>query len=222
MGKVVREKELPLARKTLEKAGVYIANESDIDRLADIAADAYSDYPLHMWFSGGQYDAETTRLIIKASLKTMQRDALICVDSEEMNGFAVWMPPGFTGTKTLPFIFSGGIKLIFRSGLGIIDRLTSYEKLAMRLKKEITDNCGWYLYNLTIRRASQGKGMASKLLLPMLNFCDSEDMVAYLETNKAQNVPLYEHYGFKLERTEKVPRSDVVHYAMARKPLPMA
>ena len=45
-------------------------------------------------------------------------------------------------------------------------------------------------------------------------------MVAYLETNKESNVGLYQHYGFELKREEFVPKTDVMHYAMVRKPNP--
>jgi hypothetical protein len=43
-------------------------------------------------------------------------------------------------------------------------------------------------------------------------------MVAYLETNKEANVPLYEHYGFDLMKEELIPKSPVTHYAMVRHP----
>ena len=148
----------------------------------------------------------------------MTEDAIIYADSEEMNGFAVWLPFGFTGSKTLPFLCNGGMKLILHSGLGIIGRLLTYENYAMNLKKEFTDNYDWYLYNLSIKKDAQGKGIASKLMRPMLKFCDDERMVAYLETNKASNVSLYNHYGFDLKKEEVIPKSNVIHYAMVRQP----
>ena len=130
MDKLVRKIEIPLARKVIEKAGLYIVNENDLDRLADIATDAYLDYPLHNWLTKGKYDKTASKLIMQITLKTMTKDAVIYADSEEMNGFAVWLPFGFTGSKTLPFLFSGGLKLIFHSGLGIIGRLLTYETYA--------------------------------------------------------------------------------------------
>ena len=77
-----------------------------------------------------------------------------------------------------------------------------------------------YLYNLSVSRKAQGKGIASKLLKPMLEFCDQENMVCYLETNKETNVSLYQHYGFQLAEQKLVPKSNVMHYAMTRKPIP--
>ena len=218
MDKLVRKIEIPLARKAIEKAGLYIVQKKDLDRLAEVAADAYCDYPLHNWFTKGKYDKKASKLIMQISLKTMSKDAIIYADSEEMNGFAVWLPFGFTGSKTLPFLFSGGLKLILHSGLGIIGRLLTYEKYAMNLKKEFTDNYDWYLYNLSIKKDAQGKGIASKLMRPMLKFCDDERMVAYLETNKASNVTLYNHYGFALKKEEVIPKTNVIHYAMVRQP----
>lgn len=218
MDKLVRKIEVPLAKRAIEKAGLYIVGKKDLDRLADAAADAYQDYPLHNWFTKGKYDKTASKLIMQISLKTMTEDAVIYADSEEMNGFAVWLPIGFTGSKTLPFLANGGLKLIFHSGPGIIGRLLTYENYAMNLKKNFTDNYDWYLYNLSIKKDAQGKGIASKLMQPMLRFCDDEKMVAYLETNKESNVSLYRHYGFELMKEELIPKTPVTHYAMVRQP----
>ena len=218
MDKLVRKIEVPLAKAAIEKAGLYIVGKKDLERLAIVATDAYRDYPLHNWFMGGKYDEVASRLLMQISLKTMTEDAVIYADSEEMNGFAAWLPFGFTGNKALPFLLSGGLKLILHSGFGIINRLQAYETYAMNLKKRFTDNYDWYLFNLSIKKDAQGKGIASKLMRPMLKFCDDERMVAYLETNKESNVGLYQHYGFDLMKEELIPKTPVMHYAMARKP----
>lgn len=174
MDKLVRKIEIPLAINAIKKAGLYIVQEKDLDRLAEVASDAYQDYPLHNWFTEGKYDAKASKLLMQITLKTMRSDAVIYADSEEINGFAVWLPFGFTGSKTLPFLLNGGLSLILHSGLGIIGRLLIYETYAMNLKKEFTDNYDWYLYNLSIKKDAQGKGLASKLMRPMLRFCDDE------------------------------------------------
>ena len=218
MDKLVRKIEIPMAKKAIKKAGLYIVQEKDLDRLAEIAADAYRDYPLHNWFTKGKYDAKASKLIMQISLKTMTEDAVIYADSEDLNGFAVWLPFGFTGSKTLPFLLNGGLSLILHSGLGIIGRLLAYETYAMNLKKTFTDHYDWYLYNLSIKKDAQGKGIASKLMRPMLGFLDDEKMVSYLETNKASNVSLYQHYGFDLMKEEQIPKTPVIHYAMVRDP----
>ena len=218
MDKLIRKIEIPLAKKAIKKAGLYIVEKKDFGRLAEVAADSYLDYPLHNWFTKGKYDKKASKLIMQISLKTMTKDAVIYADSEEINGFAAWLPFGFTGSKTIPFLLNGGLRLIFHSGLGIIGRLLTYETFAMNLKKEFTDNYDWYLYNLSIKKDAQGKGIASKLVRPMLQFCDDERMISYLETNKESNVGLYKHYGFDLMKQELIPKMTVTHYSMVRHP----
>ena len=219
MDKLVRKRELMLAKKAIKKAGLYIASEKDLDRLAEVAADAYRGYPLHNWFMNGKYDFAISKLLMKITLKTMIKDAVIYADSEEINGYAVWIPRGFSGNKTLPFIMCGGLKLIFRAGFGIIGKLVAYENYAMGLKKQFTNHNDWYLYNLSVKKDAQGKGIATKLMRPMLKFCDGVHMKAYLETNKKTNVGLYQHYDFDLMKEEDIPKSTVAHFAMVRKPI---
>jgi ribosomal protein S18 acetylase RimI-like enzyme len=220
MDKFVRKIELPLAKKIVENAGLYIVPKSRIKELARIAADAYEDYPLHNWFSGGKYDEYIAEKTMEISLKTMADDAVMYADSEELSGFAVWLPLGFNGSKTLPFLANGGLNLILHSGFGIVGRLVAYEKYAMEQKKLFTGNVDWYLYNLSVKKSAQGKGIAGRLLRPMLQFCDRENIVSYLETNKESNVSLYQHFGFELSKKEFIPKTSVMHYAMVRKPSP--
>ena len=218
MDKLVRKIEVPLAKNIVKKAGLYLVPEERYSELAEVAMDAYQDYPLHIWFSGGKYDSKASRIIMDISLKTMVKVAVVYADSEELNGFAIWLPLGFNGSKTLPFLMNGGLELILYSGPSIIGRLLTYETFAMKLKETYTSHVDWYLYNLSVSRKAQGKGIASRLLRPMLEFCDMENMVCYLETNKERNVSLYQHYGFQLAEQKPVPKSNVMHYAMTRKP----
>ena len=218
MDKLVRKIEIPLARRAIENAGLYIVGEKDLDRLAEVAADAYRDYPLHNWLTKGKYDKIASKLIMQTTLVAMKKDAVIYADSEELNGFAVWIPMGFTGSKTIPFLKNGGMELILHSGLGIIGKLLTYETFAMKLKKKYTGHIDWYLYNLSVRKDAQGKGLGRKLLDPMMEFCDDEKMITYLETNKESNVTLYNRFGFELRETNLVPGSPVLHYSMVRDP----
>ena len=218
MNDSVRQIEISAAKNAIKNAGLYLVPKERFGELADVAKDAYQDYPLHNWLSGGQYDPEASREIMEITLKTMAEIAVIYADSEELNGFAVWLPKGFSGNKVLPFLMNGGLKLIFHLGVGMIGRLVTYENFAMQLKKTYTNHNDWYCFNLSVLRKAQGKGIASKLMRPMLNFCDMEKMVCYLETNKESTVSLYQHYDFKLGEQKFVPKSNVMHYAMIRSP----
>lgn len=218
MDKLVRNIEIPLAKRRIDNAGLYIVPEERLEELSETAADAYRDYPLHNWFTKGKYDPMASKLIMYSTLASMKDDAVIYADSEDLNGFAVWIPLGFTGSKILPFLKNGGLRLVLRNGLGMIRKLLVYETFAMNQKKKYTGHVDWYLYNLSVRQSAQGKGIAKKLLQPMLQFGDDEKMVMYLETNKESNIALYRHFGFTLKETNPIPGSDILHYSMVREP----
>ena len=57
----------------------------------------------------------------------MTEDTVIYADSEEVKGFAVWLPFGFTDSKTIPFLTNGGLSLILYSGFGMIGRILTHE-----------------------------------------------------------------------------------------------
>jgi GNAT superfamily N-acetyltransferase len=53
---------------------------------------------------------------------------------------------------------------------------------------------------------SQGRGMGSALLYPVLSRCDADGMAAYLEASTPRNRPLYERDGFKVTDEFKIAR----------------
>ena len=64
MDKLVRKIEVPLAKNIVQKAGLYLVPKERLGELAEVAADAYQDYPLHNWFMGGKYDEIASKLLM--------------------------------------------------------------------------------------------------------------------------------------------------------------
>ena len=212
------KKELEMARNAVKEAGLFLVSKKEIDKLTEVAVDAYQDYPLHNWLSGGKYNPMLSKLLMKVSLKTMLDIGVIYADSPELNGFTIWMPPKFDGSKVLPFLLKGGFILILNFGFKFIKKLMDYETYAMGLKQKFTGNLDWYFFNLCVKKDAQGKGISTKLVKPMLEFLSKQNSVCYLETNKDTNVPIYEHFGFKLMEKGFIPETDVMHFAMVKQP----
>jgi len=59
----------------------------------------------------------------------------------------------------------------------------------------------WYLEGLGTHPDWQRQGIASKVLLPILDRCDAEAVPAYLETQREVNVPFYRGHGFEVSGT---------------------
>ena len=209
----INEKER--LKKYLIENGLHMATKSDFEEIANIAGKAYVNYPLCIYFSGGKYDEEDLKQTIRVSLYSMFDEGIIVTDSEEVNGCAILLPPGFNGLKTSTFVWNGGYKIIFRQGIKAIIRMSNYEAFAMNLRKKYTNNEDWYLYNIFINPQHKGKKICSKLMRPLLNFCKLNKKICYLETNSDDNIPIYKHFGFKLVEKCLVPdTNNLQHYAM--------
>lgn len=55
----------------------------------------------------------------------------------------------------------------------------------------------WYLPLIGVEPSRQGRGIGTALMLPVLERCDREGTVAYLESSNPRNIALYERLGFR-------------------------
>ena len=200
--------------KMLQENRLYIVQKSDFEELVKVTGEAYIDYPLHVHFFGGKNVREGLEQIMRVNLYSMYDEGIIYADSKDLNGFAIFLPPGFKGTNTLPFIWNGGFKIIFAQGIKSIKIMANFESFAMAFKKKYTNHQDWYCYNLCVKQSAQGKKISSKIMKPILNYFKLNNKLCYLETNIAANVPVYKHFGFKVMEKAMVPNSNVEHYAM--------
>ena len=80
----------------------------------------------------------------------MYDEGIIYSDSEELNSLVILLPPGYTGIKTLSFIWNRGFKIIYKRGISALMRMVNFESFAMNMRKNYTNYEDWYLYNLCV------------------------------------------------------------------------
>ena len=80
--------------------------------------------------------------------------------------------------------------------------------------------CDKYLHleMLAVEPKLQGMGYAKKLLEPMFEQLDSENLPCFLETSTEKNVPFYQYFGFEVVEESTIPGSEVPFWDMLRKP----
>lgn len=197
--------------------GLHKMEKSNIPKYAECSALAYQNYPLFDYLLNGEYDYEIVKKIISASIYAMPNKVVGLSSDYDVNAAVIFIPPYYTGSKTLPFLVNGEIELAVMSKPSIFLRLLNYENYAMKLKKQYTDHACWYLYNLVVKPEFQNQGNCSKLLKPMLSYLDRINKDCYLETHDEKNIALYEHFDFELLGTSNIPKTKINHYAMLRK-----
>ncbi len=76
----------------------------------------------------------------------------------------------------------------------------------------------FYLFILGTNASSQGKGLGATLMAPVLDICDREGLLAFLESSNIANVPFYERHGFEIQEEVPVCEGGPVVRTMLRKP----
>lgn len=69
---------------------------------------------------------------------------------------------------------------------------------------------------IAVRTAYQGKGIGKTLLKYFCEYLDRTNQCGYLETDKEENIALYEKFGFQIIETDKI--SGVKNWFMVREP----
>jgi GNAT superfamily N-acetyltransferase len=135
--------------------------------------------------------------------------------TSENAGAALWAPPGrwrtppSTVLRTLP-------RLLVILG----HRLPTALRSTAAAEEVHPSEPHWYLAVLGTEPASQGKGVGSALLAPVLQRCDREGVPAYLESSKERNIAFYARHGFEVTSTFDLPGGGPRVWPMWREPRP--
>jgi len=139
----------------------------------------------------------------------------------EVAGVACWLSPGqaemnlWRSLRTgfaLPRAVIAFPKEARERMLGMVEHMDKVHKQTM-------DRPHWYLWMIGVKPGSQGQGLGSSLLRPVLNQADAESTPCYLETETESNVAFYEKRGFAIATTENVPGHDLKLWTMIREPI---
>jgi GNAT superfamily N-acetyltransferase len=115
---------------------------------------------------------------------------------EGFSGVALWLPPGAApDEESLVAMF-----LMF-------EQMDAYHP----------GEPHWYLPLIGVDPVSQGRGIGSALQCHVLDQCDRQHVLAYLEATSPRNVPLYERHGFEALGSIQVADSPPI-VPMLRKP----
>ncbi len=76
----------------------------------------------------------------------------------------------------------------------------------------------YYIKIIAIAKSSRGKGSFRALLMPVINHCKEKTIPIVLDTNTAENVPIYQHFGFELIKTIPEKETGFCQYCFIKQP----
>jgi ribosomal protein S18 acetylase RimI-like enzyme len=182
--------------------GVRRATSADLHELAGVLARAFFDDPVIMWMLPGEgRRRRMSELAYRTFLKRIYLPNNEVYTDSERRGAALWSPPGrwriplraqLRMSPQLVRIFGTRLPKIVR-GLNQIEHV----------HPDAVPH--WHLGILGTDPASQGHGVGSAVMAPILARCDAEGVPAYLESSKHANIAFYRRHGFEVTDTVALP-----------------
>ncbi len=116
--------------------------------------------------------------------------------SMDYQAAALWLPPGVTMDEAeVESVLRNTIHPALRDDLySMLEQMGTFHPAEPH----------WYLPLIGVEPAYQCRGFGSLLLQHVLERCDGEGHVAYLEATSLRNVPLYQRHGFEMVGTIQV------------------
>lgn len=75
-----------------------------------------------------------------------------------------------------------------------------------------------YLSSIGIATEARGRGVASRQIRPFLALADGCSLPIYTKTVEASNVPIYEHFHFRIMQPVSAPGSELTIWSLLRCP----
>ena len=137
---------------------------------------------------------------------------------ERVAGAAVWLPPGLPSLSDEAFLAAGFVDAPRRLGEVTLSRFGANMAHLGEWHARLMPEPHWYLMILGVDPPYQGRGVGGELMQPVLAECDRDGIPAYLETQKARNVPFYRRHGFEVVRETEAPTGGPHWWLMSRQP----
>lgn len=178
---------------------------TEIAAMTRVLADAFMDDPLYRCLAPSAPARERwLRWVMGVFLRVSHRSgSALCLEPSPAAGVICLVPPernplalgDFVRAVPGPPPLGAGLAAFVRRGAG-----------AARLLREAhLAGAHYYVLALGVAPGKQGNGVGGALVRAALHLAGARAVPCYLETASATNVAIYEHLGFRVHRTFKVP-----------------
>lgn len=191
--------------------------QSNLDAVAELLGRAFVNDPVTVYMypdasTRPRRFAQTSQCVLRYGLHCGELQAT----SANLEGVALWFPPGEIDASFWTQLRFGFLALPFSIGIQSFRRLLAYVDHAAKLRARHLRGPHWYLQFLAVDPAHQGVGHSGVLLRSMLARLDREGVPCCLDTENEKNVAMYEHFGFRVRESSKIPGSSCDCWLLSR------
>lgn len=203
---------------------ICLLNPLQIAMASEIGAKAFEDDPMFVFLTPNDRE-----LRLQALTWLMDRAIAYCTQQNHiyttanMQGIAAWLPPGeFSGHPLQLLQMALQLQLYalpWKVGWNRLGRwLNCLAAMEQAHQQDMGNSDHWYLAIMVVHPASQGKGLGSQLLQPILQRASDEGLPCYVSTFTEQAVRFYQKNGFEIVRKEKLVSDAPLFWTLKRNP----
>ena len=194
--------------------GIRRFSPAEAAHAAAALAAAFQDDPVMGWcFPRPGHRAAALRTGFELFLRRVWLEHDQCFTTDGVAGAACWLPPGHWHLPALRQLSL--LPSLLRIGR---ERAPRFLRIFLLAERRHPRAPHWYLVSLGVEPASQGRGLGSRLMYPILSRCDAERVPAYLEASTPRNRALYERHGFEVTEELRLPAGGPPIWLMWREP----
>jgi len=197
--------------QSLTKAQISLASES--------FAGTFRDYPVSIHYYPDEMERKSgLTVFFEFLLHYCHKYGEVYTTSPDLEGVAAWLPSEYFPMTNWRILRSVPIRVVidfFRGGNG---QMSTFSETIDEAHARLVPFRHYFLQVIGVDPIHQGKGLASKLIRPILERLDEENLPCYLETLDYPTVPIYEHFGFQVLEEIRIPGTDLKNWSMLRKP----
>jgi GNAT superfamily N-acetyltransferase len=170
-----------------------LAGRSDVDGVAGVLARSFFDDPVMRWMfpEHGKRLRHNERFFAMRVRGLLDQEAVYTTDGHR--GAAVWALP--ERWRMPPFeALAAGFRLLTMVGRRAPTLARGWDVVEKAHPREPH----YYLAILGTEPELQGRGIGSALMAPVLDGCDRDEIPAYLESSREENIAFYARHGFRV------------------------
>lgn len=175
---------------------------SQVDKAIEILGHAFRQDPIYNYLVSNELDANALSWLLRVGLgysHSYNHTYITTSNTGELQGVASWIPPEGSGSSVTRILQAGALILPFKLGISRFARTLSWSWAIEELhKRNMSSKPHWYLSLLGVSPSSQGCGIGSLLIEPILKQASRDGLPIYLETSTELAVRFYQKHGFKV------------------------
>ena len=140
-----------------------------------------------------------------------------CHVTEEQDAVALWLLPGATHMTPGRMFRAGMFAAPARFGFRDFKAFGAFVGHTDKVHRQALPRPHYYLLTLGVAPSSQGTGAGGRLLRSMIERARREQTPCYLETQRPENVSIYQRFAFEVTSDEVIPDVELRNWGMVRR-----